>query len=221
MNAYEERRREKIKQNQALLAELDIKPLAPQKAKEHSERKAPPAKRRKIDQGSVPSRTSARIASAPTKPSYQDEPDIKAVPLPRSAAKNGGSSKTKQELGSRMEEEKEPLVSVQDVQAIRAGWTAWEAEGVEATRDEDGNFHFEDYPDFMPNKSPAEMIREGCFGGSYYRPLRSKKLGIVIEDDWQELPSEWLAGVDVPRYLTNPTYDPEVNKFKVTCGQSI
>jgi hypothetical protein len=51
--------------------------------------------------------------------------------------------------------------------------------------------------------------------------LKSRKLGIVIEDDYKELPEAWTDGLDVSRYLTSPVYDAEVNKFKVACGQSI
>ncbi|KAL8665066.1 MAG: hypothetical protein Q9168_007781 [Polycauliona sp. 1 TL-2023] len=65
------------------------------------------------------------------------------------------------------------------------------------------------------------MLREGCFGGSYFRPLYSKRLGITISDDYLELPLAWTTGLDVDKYLTSPTYDPDVNKFKVSCGQSI
>ncbi|TKA34243.1 hypothetical protein B0A50_00223 [Salinomyces thailandicus] len=223
MNDYEARRTAKIKHNQALLAELDIKPLAPQRQTRRADSKAssnpPAAKRRKLTQdSSTPSRTSARIAAAPAKPTYNDEPSIKPVSLPRSAPKKS----TKAILGSRIKEETESLVPVSDVASIRAGWTAWESTGAAPTRnEEDGSFHFHDYPGFTPNKSPAEMIQEGCFGGSYWRPLRSRKLGVVIEEDWRELPAEWIEGLDVERYLTSPSYDVDVNKFKVSCGQSI
>ena len=65
------------------------------------------------------------------------------------------------------------------------------------------------------------MLAEGAFGGSYYRPLYSKSLRTTIEDDWKELPEEWLKDLNVERYLTSPDYDPEINKFRVKCGQSI
>lgn len=220
MNDYETRRAQKIKANQALLAELDIKPVI-SKATRNADGKPPPAKRRKVLQESAPSRTSARIAAVPVKPSYNDEDNIKAVSLPRPAAKKGAKTKVKQELGSKVVDETESLVPTKDVETIREGWTAWEALGASPERDTDGTLHFEDYPDFTPNKSPAEMLREGCFGGSYYRPLRSRKLGIVVEDDWEELPKDWIEGLDVDRYLISPTYDPDVNKYKVSCGQSI
>lgn len=65
------------------------------------------------------------------------------------------------------------------------------------------------------------MLSEGAFGGSYYRPLFSKALQTTIEDDWKELPDKWLRKLNPDKYLTSSTYDPEVNKFGVKCGQSI
>ncbi|KAG9543736.1 hypothetical protein KCU79_g17367, partial [Aureobasidium melanogenum] len=65
------------------------------------------------------------------------------------------------------------------------------------------------------------MLAEGAFGGSYYRPLYSKSLRTTIEDDWKELPAEWLRDLSVEKYLISPDYDPEINKFRVKCGQSI
>ncbi|KAL9035085.1 MAG: hypothetical protein Q9214_006751, partial [Letrouitia sp. 1 TL-2023] len=66
-----------------------------------------------------------------------------------------------------------------------------------------------------------EILREGAFGGSYFRPLYSSHLRTTVRDDWRELPPQWLAGLDVPAYLTRPDYEPEANKFKTACGQSI
>ena len=221
MNEYEAQRIEKIKRNQALLAELDIKPLVSKQNRVPDGK--PPTKKRRVLQDSAPARTSARIASAPIKPSYNDDVDIKAISLPRSAREKGVKTKPKQEreLGSTFADETEPLVPSRNVDEIRAGWTSWEPIAAPPTRDEKRVFHFEDYPDFTPNKSPEEMLREGSFGGSYYRPLKSRKLGIVIQDDWKELPTSWIEGLNIERYLTNPTYNPDSNKFGVSCGQSI
>jgi len=223
---YETRRLAKIAKNQALLAELDIKPLAPPERKRGAQDSTGTAvaKRRKAlkDTVTAPSRTSARIASAPAKPNYTDDVDIKAVALPRSAGRTS-SKGGKGKLGSvvKQEIESEPLAPTKDVDAIRTGWTDWEPAAPEPVRDAQGVFRFEGWEAFAPNKSPEEMLREGVFGGSYFRPLRSKKLGIVVEGDWQELPESWNSGLSVERYLTNPNYDAEINKFHVSCGQSI
>lgn len=38
-------------------------------------------------------------------------------------------------------------------------------------RSNDGTLHFEDAPGFTPNLTPREIIRQGAFGGSYFRPI--------------------------------------------------
>ena len=221
MNDYESRRLQRIERNRALLAELDIKPLATSSSSSSSGRdKAPPAKRRKVaHEPTRPSRTSARIAAAPARPRYDDDgPDVRAVALPRSK-----SVKAKGHLGSQFEAKDEPLVPVKDVDEIQKGWSEWKpTASSQPTRDgTNGRLSIPDRLDFTPNKSPEEMLREGCFGGSYYRPLRSRKLGIVVEGDWREVPPRWIDGLNVERFLISPVYDPDVNKFKVACGQSI
>ena len=222
MNDYEARRAEKIKKNQALFAKLNIHPVVPKRARDANGK--PAAKKRKLLQEKpTPSRTSARIASTPVKPSYNDDVDVKAVSLPRSAPKKSASKHSRSKLATTtaFEVETEPLVPSKNVDEIRAGWTAWEPVAAAPDRDENMVVHFEDYPDFTPNKSPEEMIREGSFGGSYWRPLKSRKLSIVVENDWTELPNSWVEGLNIESYLTDPTYNPGVNKFKVSCGQSI
>lgn len=213
MNSYEARRQEKIKQNQALLASLDIEPVVPRKAPSE---KPPASKRRKLAQPpSAPSRTSARIAAAPVKPVYDDEPDIKPRRVPNGGKKKPSGARTASPPAI------ESTLPSKDVDAIKAGWTSWEPTGPEPTRDEDKKLHFADHETFTPNKTPEEMLREGAFGGSYYRPLYTRKLAITVDDDWKEIPEAWLEGLDVARYLTSSTYDADVNKFKVSCGQSI
>lgn len=165
MNDYETQRAAKIAKNQALLAELNIKPLGPQRESRQKRTNGgdqPPTKKRRLQQDTAPSRVSARLASAPLKPNYTDEPDIKPVPLPRSA----GRSTKKDKLGSIVKEETEALVPVKDIDEIRSGWSSWDATAPEPTRDENAVFRFEDEESFTPNKSPEEMLREGVFGGS-------------------------------------------------------
>ena len=195
MNDYEARRLEKIKKNQALLAELDIKPVISIQRRD-AEGKPLAKKRKVLQEKPAPSRTSARIASASVRPSYHDDVENKAVPLPRSAPKKGALKRSKQ-ASTKLEEDTEPLLPTKNVDEIRAGWTAWEPTAAPPTRDENRVFRFEDYPDFTPNKSPEEMLREGSFGGSYFRPLKTHKLGIIVQSDWTELPAEWIDGLNI------------------------
>ena len=37
-----------------------------------------------------------------------------------------------------------------------------------------GKIHFEDHPEFRPNLSPRQIFKEGSFGGTYWRPIKSK-----------------------------------------------
>lgn len=210
MSAYEARRLANIKRNQALIEELGI-----QQATKLENEKRPPPKKRKLSPSSTrPTRTSARIASAPEKPSYNE--DDKA--FKRSLTQTGASKRVKSEKREELEIKKNPPA---DLDAIRAGWTSWTPVAPEPSRDAHGTFHFPSHLSFQPNKSPSEMLSEGIFGGSYYRPLYSSTLSTTIADDWRELPPSWTAHLDVTDHLTNPVYDPEVNKYKVKCGQSI
>lgn len=219
MNDYESQRAAKIARNQALLAQLDIKPIVPQQKIQQKRvlGEQHPSNKRRLRSDNAPSRTSARLASAPLKPNYTDQSDVKQISLPRSATKPRGKKK----LGSIVKEEAESLVPVKDVADIQSAWSDWTPVAPEPERDENAVFHFKDQVSFTPNKSPEEMIREGVFGGSYFRPLRSRKLGIVVEGDWKELPEHWIRGLNVEKYLTSPEYDAEINKFHRACGQSI
>ncbi|KAJ4005013.1 hypothetical protein NW752_011526 [Fusarium irregulare] len=222
MADFAARRRENIENNALLLK--DIKPIIPK-----TENPLPKAKssnknnKRKAETPRAPTRQSRRIAEAVSKPVYDDDNDdqVSVSSSRRGAPRVKKASKPQQALSasdSETESSKEPS---KDVEAIIAGWTAWEPEGDDPVRDANGTIRFESHPDFRPNKSPEEIIREGSFGGSYWRPLRSKRLGITVQDDWKELPASWTAGLDVDTYLTNTTYDPEINKYGVQCGQSI
>jgi hypothetical protein len=216
MNIYEIQRLENIKHNQKLLAQLNLH-RHEINVEPRADARPPPVKRRKLDSG--PSRTSARIASVGRR-SYNEDGGEKYTYVERvKPAKNAPG--TRNQNAEQDEIEDVALVPARDADAIRAHWTNWTPSAPPPTRDESGTFHFSSHPTFLPNKSPEEVIREGCFGGSYFRALRSSKLGIVIENDYKELPDGWVDGLDISKYLTSPTYDPEVNKFKVACGQSI
>ncbi|KAF4555814.1 Hypothetical protein D9617_2g057780 [Elsinoe fawcettii] len=206
MNDYEVRRQEKIKQNQALLNSLGIS------RKETSKPSRPPPKKRKLNTTlpSAPTRVSARIATAP-KPSYSDPSD----PLPPPSKRAKPTSTPAATPSS------PPPAPKLDITSLSQNWYDWLPSASPPTRSPSGTFHFPSHPTFTPNKSPLEMLTEGAFGGSYYRPLYSRTLAQTISDDWTRLPPEWLSQLVPETHLTNPVYDPEVNKFGVKCGQSI
>ncbi|KAF2231475.1 hypothetical protein EV356DRAFT_535452 [Viridothelium virens] len=218
MSTYELQRLEKIKRNAGLLKELGLD--AKLKPSSHDAR---PSKKRKLNQFDAPrpTRSSSRIAAS-ERPSYSDE-KVSTTPIPSSRSNNPRKKTTRSKNSPPPQTTKdEPIdASIAGVEEIRAGWTDWKAEAPSPTRDTHGAFRFPDHADFTPNKSPEEILREGCFGGSYFRPLYSRHLGITVSDDWKELPSSWVAGLNVERVLANPEYDAEVNKFGVACGQSI
>ncbi|GAB0491518.1 hypothetical protein MMPV_002772 [Pyropia vietnamensis] len=90
------------------------------------------------------------------------------------------------------------------------------------TRDADtGEFVFEDEPTFRPRLSPEEVLRAGSFGGTYFRPIRSGVTGRRYTRTWEDLPAEWLAGLDIPRMVGSEVYSKSVNKYKVSCGQGL
>ncbi|KAJ9625799.1 hypothetical protein H2203_004562 [Taxawa tesnikishii (nom. ined.)] len=205
MSTYEERRLENIKRNQALIKELGIS----RRTEEDEKRKRPPTKKRKLS-----------LPAAPEKPSYNEDDysnnraAVRAAPRKRAVKDDAETTAT-------LVKEPESPPPPPDLESVRAGWTSWRPTAAPPTRDENGTFHFESHPAFLPNKSPAEVLAEGAFGGSYYRPLYSKSLRTTVRDDWKELPEEWLRDLNVDKYLANPEYDADVNKFKVKCGQSI
>ncbi len=212
-------RLENLKYKAKLLSDLNLRSEPVFKSTRHDASTKQATKKRRLDLDNTATRTSARIASSTLKPIYSESRDERVKLLePKRGKKQARRSKIVQPEPS---SEQKTLIPAKDVEEIRAGWTKWTVVAESPTRDGNGTFRFENFPNFTPNKSPEEMIREGCFGGSYFRPLKSKKLGILMENDWSELPEAWYGGLHIDKYLAGPQYDPEVNKFKVACGQSI
>ncbi|KAI0844856.1 hypothetical protein F5Y00DRAFT_273531 [Daldinia vernicosa] len=208
MAEYEARRLENIKRNQALVKNLNLglhnssySSKAYQKVKDHY---PSPAKRRRLYINS-PRRSSARIANALAKPPNNPR-DMQDDSSDSSSNRPHKSRATKPSL---------------DIDALVTKWSSWTLAAPPPTRDDEGNYHFASHPTFTPNKSPEAIIREGSFGGTYWRPLYSRHLRTTITDDWKELPAEWTEGLDVGKYLTSETVNPEVNKYGVACGQTI
>ncbi|KAK8034031.1 hypothetical protein PG993_009026 [Apiospora rasikravindrae] len=232
MDGYEARRLANIKRNAELVHDLGLEDNKPEQ-----EVKAPPStttissKRRKLDPA-PPTRTSRRLASASSRPTTYNEDALQNAlvePTAESNDRRPRSTKTKKGA-SKAQKTKAPSPPTTttskhpDLDSIVAGWTSWTPIVPPPTRDETtGEYHFESHPTFRPNKSPESILREGAFGGTYFRPLYSKRLGTTIADDWRELPQEWTSGggINVETQLTSTEYDPQVNKYGVGCGQSI
>jgi len=81
---------------------------------------------------------------------------------------------------------------------------------------------FPDHPEFKPNLTPREVLQKGSFGGTYFRPIYSsvtkQKYGKEV---WQELPKDWLEGLDIKNQVSSSFYDNSRNKYKVKCGASL
>ncbi|KAI7759348.1 hypothetical protein LZL87_008725 [Fusarium oxysporum] len=217
MADFAARRQENIKQNEMLLSELKnpIPKVDPQS------KPANKSVKRRATSPRAPTRQSRRIAEASTKPSYNEDRDDASVSQTSFRTRKKSRTMYNNVVQSTSSDAESNPQNPKDVKSIIEGWTSWKREADEPTRDASGAFHFDSHPDFRPNKSPEEIIREGSFGGSYWRPLFSKHLGITIQDDWRELPSSWTAGLNVDEYLISDTYNPDINKYGVTCGQSI
>jgi hypothetical protein len=223
MSDYENRRAEKIARNEALLRDLELK-TARDGLHETKLKQERPAKRRKVSElpKREPLRSSARIASADTRPAYSEERVMEGKRTAKKSRSKGNPKVAKSRLVETPKASSEASqLTPEEMSYLQESWTSWTPTGESPNRDENGTFHFPSHPTFLPNKSPPEVLHEGCFGGSYFRPLYSSVLDITISNDWTELPRAWTSGLDIERHLTNPRYNPEINKYGVSCGQSI
>ncbi|KAL9104886.1 MAG: hypothetical protein Q9163_000203 [Psora crenata] len=215
MNELEQQRQANIKRNRDHLKKLGILYQPPASVAQVAVK--PAANKRRKPNTVLPSRSSARIASAPVKLSYNENGTGTKAATREKADRKAVSTGVK----ANVEIPDVAAVTVRDLESLRVSWTSWKSTSPPPIRDEESVFHFEDHPDFIPNKSPEELLREGCFGGSYFRCLYSHRLGITIKEDYKELPQAWYEGLDIETFLTSPQCNPEANKYKVKCGQSI
>ena len=70
---------------------------------------------------------------------------------------------------------------------------------------------------FNPTKIPIEIIKEGAFGGTYFRDVYSN-----INEKWYKNSKELvhLKNIDAKFYASD-YYDVNVNKYGVKCGTSL
>jgi len=93
----------------------------------------------------------------------------------------------------------------------------------EPTRAEDGCLMFAEHPEFRPNLSPAEVLRLGSFGGTYFRDIQSAVTGLshLGRDVIREFPTSWFKGLDIDTMVCSSSYNKQLNKFGASCGGSL
>ena len=72
--------------------------------------------------------------------------------------------------------------------------------------------------DFDANKTPVEIIKEGAFGGTYFRDVYSGVNGKWYKKSWRE--SDELKNID-QKYYCSHYDDVNVNKYAVKWGTSL
>ena len=71
--------------------------------------------------------------------------------------------------------------------------------------------------DFKRNKTPAEIIKEGAFGGTHFRDIYSGVNSKWYKNSWKEF--DVLENID-QKYYCSDYYDVSINKYGVKCGTS-
>tara|TARA_B100001142_G_scaffold224963_1_gene223122 strand:- start:2207 stop:2845 length:639 start_codon:yes stop_codon:yes gene_type:complete len=89
-------------------------------------------------------------------------------------------------------------------------------------RRKNGIIFFSDYPDFTPNLTPRQMFKMGSFGGTYWRPIKSKYFKTDLKNQHKDYPKSWWKGIP-EEHLTKPfnKYDKEINKYGVKVGTTL
>ena len=72
--------------------------------------------------------------------------------------------------------------------------------------------------DFGANKTPVKVIKEGVFGGTYFRDICSDVNGKWYKKSWEEF--DHLKNID-EKYNSSDYYDMSVNKYGVKCKTSL
>lgn len=75
---------------------------------------------------------------------------------------------------------------------------------------------------FNPNLSPRDIFKLGSFGGTYWRPIKSKFFIHKLKNKHKNYPSSWWKGIPED-HLTRPfdKYDVNINKYGVKVGTTL
>ena len=71
---------------------------------------------------------------------------------------------------------------------------------------------------FSQNKTPVEVIKEGAFGGTYFRDIFSNINKKWYKNAWKEFIQ--LKNIDA-KFYASYYYEVNVNKYGVKCGTSL
>jgi len=83
-------------------------------------------------------------------------------------------------------------------------------------------YYFKDHPEFKPNRSPEEIFRYGSFGGTYWRPIKSKFFKLNLKTNILKYPKSWWKGIpDSDLVTTFDQYDKTVNKYGEQVGSTL
>lgn len=217
-------------------------------------KKTPAAKKTEASsalQPSAPGRRSVRTADAPA-PNYAEERVLDAEPKAR--GRKRGAAAPDSDSSSEEEDEDAPAsssaasssssakprlvlpVPAYDRQAAAAKFPGCELASGGVTRDgASGALRFQPAPgadadaaalvaSFRPNRTPEEVLREGAFGGTYFRTIASGVAKATLENQWQrDLPEAWREGLNPKTHLCRvwKAYAVGVNKFGVKSGQTL
>ena len=72
--------------------------------------------------------------------------------------------------------------------------------------------------DFGTIKTPVEMIKEGSFGGTYFKDIYSGVNDKWYKNSWKEF--DELTNID-QKYYYSDYYDVSLTKYGVKCGTSL
>lgn len=83
-----------------------------------------------------------------------------------------------------------------------------------------GSIYFSDFPDFRPNLTPRDIFKLGSFGGSYWRPIKSKFFKNELKNQHKKYPKSWWKGIPEEN-LSSRVCDIKKNKYGVRVGTSL
>ncbi len=89
-------------------------------------------------------------------------------------------------------------------------------------KNNNGEIIFHDFPNFKPNLTPKEIFELGSFGGTYWRPIKSKFHKSLLREQHLKYPKSWWKNIP-DNWLTNKwdNYDTKINKYKVQVGTTL